>query len=260
MSRGLALAARTALLLTWLISAPTALALSVTLGERDFDDATVLSIPTFELAAAGEPSPFDSFKGDDSGENFSASWTFSYEPLAVTSASLVLGLYDDDSHRPNDQVASLSLDGVDLTSLLNAALESRITQSAGIYNLRSRAAGVRAPGALRWAGRLLARAPGGLQLPAPQRRWPRLRDARDRARARYGAARGTGPRRSGREPQARHPRRLLARVTAAARARRHARRCADSPRLAAPSVPRAPRSACATWTPARLRRWSSRRP
>jgi len=51
----------------------------------------------------------------------------------VTSASLVLGLYDDDSHRPNDQVASLSLDGVDLTSLLNAALESRITQSAGIY-------------------------------------------------------------------------------------------------------------------------------
>jgi hypothetical protein len=135
MSQRLALTARAALLIACLASAPVApaLALSLTLGERDFDDGTLLSIDTFNLAAAGEPSPFDSFKGDDNLENFEASWTFLYEPLTATSASLVLGLYDDDSHRPNEQVDSFSLDGIDLTSLLNAELESRITGSSGIY-------------------------------------------------------------------------------------------------------------------------------
>lgn len=133
MPRRLVAAAQAALLVTWLASAPAAHALRVSSGERDFEDGSLLSIPSFNLAAEGEPFPFDSFRGDDTWENFSASWTFSYEPLPVTSASLVLGLYDDDSYRPGDQVASFWIDGIDVTVPLGAQIESREAENAGFY-------------------------------------------------------------------------------------------------------------------------------
>jgi hypothetical protein len=58
-----------------------AFALSAPLEDPDFRDGTAISIASFNLAAAREPLPFDSFKGGDTSRNFSASWTFRYEPF-----------------------------------------------------------------------------------------------------------------------------------------------------------------------------------
>jgi hypothetical protein len=106
----------------------TAFAISVTLGQQDFADGATPTPAAFLAAGAGEPVPFDGvFIGSDaSGPNFSASWTFSYAaPLSnVTAGSLILGIFDHDSAATGDQVASFTLNGIDLTATLNSLFES----------------------------------------------------------------------------------------------------------------------------------------
>lgn len=115
-------AAITALLCTM----PTvALGTTVTLGDQDFaDGALVAGVAAFLAPQAGEPAPIGTFFGSDFGPSGSASWTFVFAPAAVSSGVLTMGLFDHDSAAPGTQVASFSVDGVDLTAALNALLEA----------------------------------------------------------------------------------------------------------------------------------------
>lgn len=85
---------------------------------------------TFTSANGGDPAPFNQFIGSDvtGGSNFTASWTFAAYggPIAdpVLSATIQIGLYDGDSAATGNQVAAFTVDGVDLTALLNAVLEA----------------------------------------------------------------------------------------------------------------------------------------
>ncbi len=102
-------------------------AATVTLGQQNFaDGALPAGVFGFESGqSAGEPAPFGVVKGSDYSTNFSASWTFSYAPATVGGASLTFGIFDHDSMAPGSQVGSFSVDGVDLTALLDGLFESR---------------------------------------------------------------------------------------------------------------------------------------
>lgn len=103
----------------------TASAAVITLGEQDFTDGQVLSLGSYTAAQSGEPAPFNAFIGSDpQGPNFSATWVYSYAPESVTDASIVLGIFDSDSAATGIQVASFSVDGVDLTAALSALFEA----------------------------------------------------------------------------------------------------------------------------------------
>ena len=101
-------------------------AVTVTLGEQDFTDG---SFPEgeagFDIPSSGEPAPFNELGGSDYGPSFSESWTFNYTALEVTSATLTLGIFDHDSAAPGSQVASFTVDSIDITSLLDDLFESR---------------------------------------------------------------------------------------------------------------------------------------
>ena len=94
------------------------------------DGSAVVNGQTFASGAftgSSDPLPFDVQNGlDGSGPNFSASWTFSYAGPAepVNGGSLLFGLYDGDSAATGDQVALFTLNDIDLTAALNAALEA----------------------------------------------------------------------------------------------------------------------------------------
>lgn len=66
---------------------------------------------------------FDGFD-NDTGGGYAGSWSFSGSAVTdpVASAVLEFGIYDHDSAAPGDQVASFAVDGVDLTSELNAIM------------------------------------------------------------------------------------------------------------------------------------------
>ncbi|HET6970505.1 MAG TPA: PEPxxWA-CTERM sorting domain-containing protein [Phenylobacterium sp.] len=79
------------------------------------------------FAGSADPAPFDLFNGlDGSGPDFSAGFTFNYAAPGgpVDSGLLVLGLYDGDTAAPGDQLALFTLNGIDLTSSLNAVFEA----------------------------------------------------------------------------------------------------------------------------------------
>jgi hypothetical protein len=99
-----------------------ALALVVQLGDQDFPDGTITAL--FDLASAGEPVPFDGFKGDDNAINFSESWTFNFAPGLYTSGSITIGIFDHDSASPGGQLAAFGFDGNDLTAALDLLFES----------------------------------------------------------------------------------------------------------------------------------------
>jgi hypothetical protein len=122
---------------TWLLSVAiliscvcrhAAAGVTVTLGEQAFNNGDLMWITAYLPPQAGEPAPFDTLYGFDSagGPSFSQSWTFNYaaitDPLA--SASITVGVYNHDSARPGDQVASFGVDGNDLTSDLNTLFNS----------------------------------------------------------------------------------------------------------------------------------------
>ena len=109
----------------------SAAVISQTLGGIDFADGANAPTGTFNTANAAQPPPFNAFIGSDvSGPNFSASWTFSYGAVAgvISSATLQIGLADGDSVAAGNQVASYTVGGVDVTTLLNTVMEA--TQGA----------------------------------------------------------------------------------------------------------------------------------
>ncbi len=100
-------------------------AASITLGDQDFASGSLISLGTFTAAQVGEPAPIGAFIGNDiAGTFFSASWTFNFAPGAVGSASITFGIFDHDSAATGQQLASFSVDGVDLTAALNALFEA----------------------------------------------------------------------------------------------------------------------------------------
>lgn len=108
-----------------LLAAGPAGAAMFMLGDQDFTDGQILTgTPQFDAASAGEPAPFDMFIGSDVGADFSASFTFNFAADTYTAASLTFGIFDHDSAAAGDQVALFSLDGVDLTTELNALLNA----------------------------------------------------------------------------------------------------------------------------------------
>ena len=73
------------------------------LGDQDFLNGDVLlGSFAFNAASAGEPVPFDMFRGSDPNTDFSESWTFGYAPIVdplelILSASIEFGIYDHDA-------------------------------------------------------------------------------------------------------------------------------------------------------------------
>jgi hypothetical protein len=110
------------------VGAANADVISQTLGGVNFSDGQVpVGAGNFNTANAGQPAPFNAIIGSDVvGPNFSASWAFNYGSIAgtITDAILQIGLYDGDSAASGNQVQSYTLGGVDLTSLLNDAMEA----------------------------------------------------------------------------------------------------------------------------------------
>lgn len=104
-------------------SAPAAL---VNYGEQDFNDGDFLLLTEFESEQGGEPAVLQTFNGSDivTGNPFSASFTINYAPQTVGSATFTIGMYDHDSAAAGNQVASFTLDGMDLTGALNAVFEA----------------------------------------------------------------------------------------------------------------------------------------
>jgi PEP-CTERM motif len=91
------------------------------------DGQTPIGTATYNAAVAGNAAPFNGFIGSDvTGPDFSASWSYSYLPIAdtIASATLSLGLYDADTAAPGNEVASFTLSGTNLTASLNSSLES----------------------------------------------------------------------------------------------------------------------------------------
>lgn len=102
-------------------------AVVIQLGDQDFADGVgVNSVAAFNAAAAGEPAPFDQFRGSDlvGRTPLSESWTFNFLAQAYPGATFTLGITDHDSQAPGSQVAFFGFDGNVLTSLLDTAFES----------------------------------------------------------------------------------------------------------------------------------------
>ncbi|MDE2388451.1 MAG: hypothetical protein KGN35_05135 [Betaproteobacteria bacterium] len=114
---------------------------TVTLGDQDFADGATPTTGAFLTAGSGEPAPFNGvFIGSDvTGPNFSASWTFSYGAIAdtITGGSLILGIYDHESAASGNQVASFTVNGVNLTGALNTLFESHggASREDNVYTL-----------------------------------------------------------------------------------------------------------------------------
>ena len=104
------------------LSAAPAAALVIQLGDQDFANGAIT--PLFNPPSAGEPAPFDGFRGDDNNTNFSESWTFVFAPGAHAAASITIGIFDHDSASPGSQLASFGFDGNDLTGALDTLFES----------------------------------------------------------------------------------------------------------------------------------------
>ncbi len=93
-----------------------------------------------EFNGSTDVAPFDILVGRDSASNFTAAWTHSYAAIAdtITGASVQLGLFDVDGDVAGDQVASFTLNGIDLTAALNAAVNAKTftgDSKYGIYDV-----------------------------------------------------------------------------------------------------------------------------
>lgn len=118
------------------LSSGTSEALTITLGDQDFSDGQILDESAYLAASADDAAPFNAISGDDASSDFSATWTFSYSPVSVQSASITLGIWDHDSQASGNQVASFTVDGIDLTSQLNTLFEGG-TGWQTMYNVYS---------------------------------------------------------------------------------------------------------------------------
>lgn len=106
-----------------------AAATSITLGAQHFASGQLLGggVAEFTAPQGGAPPPFGLFIGGDTaaiGGVFSASWTFNFVPGAASSATITFGIFDHDSAATGNQLASFSIDGIDLTAALNPLVEA----------------------------------------------------------------------------------------------------------------------------------------
>ncbi len=93
-----------------------------------------------EFNGSRDPAPFDVLSGRDSMSNFSVRWSQAYSPITdtITAATLQLGIFDVDGDIEGDQVGSFTLNGIDLTAALNAAVNAKTftgDSKYGIYDL-----------------------------------------------------------------------------------------------------------------------------
>jgi hypothetical protein len=91
---------------------------------------------------AGQPAPFDQGYGSDSFENFMATWTFNFAPIAgpITAAAIELGMVDADAGSLGDQVYLFSVAGFDLTGAANTVFNSlgeSTNGDSGVYQVYS---------------------------------------------------------------------------------------------------------------------------
>jgi hypothetical protein len=102
-----------------------------------FANGSVQTTANVNTAQSGQPAPFTGNCGSDASANCSANWTFNYTVPSgqlITSATLLLGIWDIDSGAPGNQVASYLLTGGDdLTSSLNTVAEA-LNSNAGSKN------------------------------------------------------------------------------------------------------------------------------
>ena len=98
-------------------------ALVITLGDQDFADGANVAVLPYNTASAGEPAPFGGLIGNDNDTDFDATWTFAFPAAAYAGATLRFGIIDHDSGDPGSQVASFTVDGVDLTAAIDALFE-----------------------------------------------------------------------------------------------------------------------------------------
>jgi len=122
-----------------LVAAPaSAASLEFSLGNTSSGlvPGTVITVLDLIAAQAGQPAPFDQGYGSDSFEDFAATWTFSFAPIAdpISAASIEIGLYDADAASPGSQVNLFSVDGTDLTGVADAAFEAT-GGASGVYDV-----------------------------------------------------------------------------------------------------------------------------
>lgn len=107
-----------------------------TLGDQDFANLAIVNSGVYLPAATGEPNPFNQIFGGDATDNGSFSWTFSYGPIAtpIGSARLLMALYETESAATGNQIASFTLNGVDLTAQMQALHEATPGTSSQIVH------------------------------------------------------------------------------------------------------------------------------
>jgi hypothetical protein len=101
--------------------------LTFPLGTNSFADG--MSVGTATFTGASDVSPFNTFIGSDvSGPDMSTSWMFTYPQITdpITSATILVSLYDDDSIAAGSQLQAFDLNStVDLRSSLDALMEAK---------------------------------------------------------------------------------------------------------------------------------------
>jgi hypothetical protein len=101
------------------IGSPSTFVAGSTVGAGTFNTNAVV---------AAQPAPFNHYIGSNTSANFSATWMFTYSPLAgsdISGADLTIGIVDSPSPTNTDQVANLTLNGtMDLTALLNTEINT----------------------------------------------------------------------------------------------------------------------------------------
>ena len=93
----------------------------VQIGTQHFADGQVITDAMYASAVNGQPAPFNGFIGSDTNADFSATYSFAIGAQAVSSATFSIGIFDADSAAAGDQVGAFSINGIDLTALLNSA-------------------------------------------------------------------------------------------------------------------------------------------
>ena len=121
--------ARVAIVATWLVMPALAHGATLTypLGVNSFADGASVGTATFSNAS--DVVPFNVVLGSDpSGPNMSTSWTFTYPHVndAISSATLQISTWDDDSVAAGSQLATFDLNGaVNLHDGLDALMEAK---------------------------------------------------------------------------------------------------------------------------------------
>ncbi len=109
----------------------------VQLGAQHFSDGQIINDAMYASAVNGQPTPFNGFIGGDLNTNFAMSYNFAFGAQTVNSATFSIGIFDGDSAAAGNQVGAFSINGVDLTALLNTAFNGHggTQQEYNVYTI-----------------------------------------------------------------------------------------------------------------------------